>query len=122
MLVSRAAGLASGEVDPSYTPTGLSKVAQLSSGIGYIEITSITRYANFSFYFTGTAMILWFATLVASIFPQRSFLKNLSRTNWVSCGGGRGRTKGLTSEWLDADRVGPHLGCGYSWCSGLRRQ
>lgn len=52
--------------------------------MGYIEVNSITNYANFCFYFTATGAALWFATFVACVFPQREVLKHLNRVNWVS--------------------------------------
>jgi hypothetical protein len=83
------------ELTTRVSTTGLRAIALLSTGVGFIEVNSTTKYANFSFYFAATATVLQFATLVACIFPQRDVLKNLSRVNWVS---------GTPSEvWLVTD-------------------
>lgn len=103
--------------------TGLRAIALLSAGVGFIEVNSITKFANFSFYFAATATVLQFATFIACVFPQREVLKNLSRVNWVSgvsrashfALGRRERRrarkgKKLISRCEITDRLGTHLG------------
>lgn len=66
--------------------TALSRRMQLTAvgSIGELELGGLTAYANWSFYFAGTACVAWFGTFVSTIYPQRDFLRHLSRLNWVS--------------------------------------
>ncbi|KAK4049454.1 MCM DNA helicase complex subunit mcm6 [Microbotryomycetes sp. JL201] len=71
------------------------------------QVSSIASFSLFALFLAATSVLLWLGTLVTSIFPQRDFLRHLSRFNWLAWAltwfiGALGIASYIASDrWLD---------------------
>ncbi|KAK4056263.1 hypothetical protein OIO90_002706 [Microbotryomycetes sp. JL221] len=62
----------------------LGRMYRLTDGVAAVQVSAVANFTLFSMFLAATATLLWVGTLIASIFPQRDFLRHLSRFNWLT--------------------------------------